>query len=419
MSRTRSVVTSALAVNRRTVLAATGAAAVSAGVGYALRPTDSQAATTTGTAAQGAPVAQSRQAPAVPLAPYTRGTTVATVAAARTASGFRRLGDGPGWARVVRSELAAPKAGRAGRRTALAAFVQLTDLHLIDAQHPLRLEYLRSADVHAWRPQEALTVHGAIALVERINALRGAPVTGTPLHFAMTTGDNTDNNAKSELEWFLKVMSGGRITANTGDPRQYEGVQNSGIKQYWQPDTTARDADKQRGFPHLDGFLAAAIRELNSPGLNLPWYSTVGNHDSMPLGCYASHGDSWLTEYAVGGKKLMSLSAGEAKKLQDAIKKAKDPRGVGFRDLLKAHARDMRSVTPDERRAPFTPASTCGPTWTRPTAVSARSATATPPPTSTRAPSTTPSASPRTSSASASTPPTRAATTRGPSGRPR
>ncbi|MGW7205907.1 TIGR03767 family metallophosphoesterase [Streptomyces sp. NPDC054837] len=355
MSRTRSVATSALAVNRRTVLAATGAAAVSAGVGYALRPTDSQAATTTGTAAQGAPVAQSRQAPAVPLAPYTRGTTVATVAAARTASGFRRLGDGPGWERVVRSELAAPKAGRAGRRTALAAFVQLTDLHLIDAQHPLRLEYLRSTDVHAWRPQEALTVHGAIALVERINALRGAPVTGAPLHFAMTTGDNTDNNAKSELEWFLKVMSGGRITANTGDPRQYEGVQNSGIKQYWQPDTTARDADKQRGFPHLDGFLAAAIRELNSPGLNLPWYSTVGNHDSMPLGCYASHGDSWLTEYAVGGKKLMSLPAAEAKKLQDAIKKAKDPRGVGFRDLLKAHARDMRSVTPDELRAPFTP----------------------------------------------------------------
>ncbi|MEU5315640.1 TIGR03767 family metallophosphoesterase [Streptomyces sp. NPDC021056] len=355
MSRTRSVATSALAVNRRTVLAATGAAAVSAGVGYALRPTDSQAATTTGTAAEGAPVAQSRQAPAVPLAPYTRGTTVATVAAARTASGFRRLGDGPGWQRVVRSELAAPKTGRAGRRTALAAFVQLTDLHLIDAQHPLRLEYLRSTDVHAWRPQEALTVHGAIALVERINALRGAPVTGAPLHFAMTTGDNTDNNAKSELEWFLKVMSGGRVTANTGDPRQYEGVQNSGIKQYWQPDTTVRDADKQRGFPHLDGFLAAAIRELNSPGLNLPWYSTVGNHDSMPLGCYASHGDSWLTEYAVGGKKLMSLPAAEAKKLQDAIKKAKDPRGVGFRDLLKTHARDMRSVTPDELRAPFTP----------------------------------------------------------------
>ena len=159
----------------------------------------------------------------------------------------------------------------------LAAFVQLTDLHLIDSQHPMRLEYLRSTDKHSWRPHEALTVQGAISLVERINALRGAPVTGSPLHFAMTTGDNTDNNAKSELEWFLKIMSGGKIRPNSGDLRHYEGVQNSGLKQYWQPDSTVRDGDKQLGFPHLGGFLAAAIREVRSPGLNLPWYATVGD----------------------------------------------------------------------------------------------------------------------------------------------
>ncbi|MFD3497651.1 TIGR03767 family metallophosphoesterase [Streptomyces sp. NPDC058676] len=354
MSRTRSVASSTLGVNRRTVLAATAAATVSAGVGYALRPTDSRAATNAaGTAAEGAPIAQSRRAPAAPLAPYTRGTTLASVAAPRTSSGYRRLGDGPGWKRRLRTELAAPKSGRAGRRTTLAAFVQLTDLHLIDAQHPMRLEYLRSADVHAWRPHEALTVHGAVSLVERVNALRGAPVTGAPLHFAMTTGDNTDNNARTELEWFLTVMSGGRITPNSGDPRRYEGVQNSGLKQYWQPDTSVRDTDKQLGFPQLEGFLAAAVRELNSPGLNLPWYSTVGNHDSLPLGCYG-HGDSWLAEYAIGGKKLMSLSVSEAKKLQDAIKNAKDPKGTAFRDFLKAHTRDMRSVTPDEKRAPYT-----------------------------------------------------------------
>ncbi|WP_324783892.1 TIGR03767 family metallophosphoesterase [Streptomyces sp. H51] len=351
MSRTRSVAALTPGVNRRTVLAATGAAAVSVGVGRALRPTDSHAAAT-GAARV---VAQSRTAPAVPLAPYTRGTTLASVATPRTGSGYRRLGDGPGWARVVRGELAAPKSGRAGRRTALAAFVQLTDLHLTDTQHPMRLEYLRSADPHAWRPQEALTVQGAIALVERINALRGAPVTGSPLHFAMTTGDNTDNNARSELEWFLTVMSGGRITPDSGDPRHYEGVQNSGLKQYWQPDSTVRDADKQLGFPDLDGFLAAAVREVRSPGLDLPWYSTVGNHDAMPLGCYG-HGDSWLAEYAVGGKKLMSLPAAEARKLKSAIRNGSDPSGTAFRDLLKAHARDMRSVTPDERRAPYTPA---------------------------------------------------------------
>jgi metallophosphoesterase (TIGR03767 family) len=359
MSRIRSVASSALGVNRRTLLAATGAVSLSAGVGYALRPTDSQAATTTHpatAAADEAPLAASGKAWALPLAPYTRGTTLATLASPRGTGGYRRLGDGPGWKRVVRDDLATPKSGRTNRRTALAAFVQLTDLHLIDSQHPLRLEYLRSTDVHAWRPQEALTVPGAVSLVERVNALSGGPVTGSPLHFAMTTGDNTDNNAKSELDWFLKVMSGGRITPNTGDPRQYEGVQNSGLKQYWQPDDAVRDADKQLGFPHVEGFLAAAIRELRSPGLNIPWYSTVGNHDAMPLGCYASHGDNYLTEYAVGGKKLMNLPASEAKKLQDALKNATDPKGVAFRDLLKAHARSMRSVTPDESRAPYTPA---------------------------------------------------------------
>ncbi|MFI9805805.1 TIGR03767 family metallophosphoesterase [Streptomyces sp. NPDC052301] len=358
MSRIRSVAASATGVHRRTVLAAAGAVSLSAGVGYALRPTDSRAATTTaaGDGTAEAPVAHSGQAATTSLAPYTKGTTLASVAAPRNSSGYRRLGDGPGWKRVVRSELAAPKSGRAGRRTTLAAFVQFTDLHLTDVQHPLRLEYLRSGDPHSWRPHEALTVPGAISLVERVNALRGAPVTGAPLHFVMTTGDNTDNNAHSELEWFMKVMSGGRVTPNTGDPKHYEGVQNSGLKLFWQPDSTTRDNDKALGFPHLKGFLAAAVREAKSPGLNLPWYSTVGNHDNLPLGCYGSHGDPYLAEAAIGGKKLMSVSAADAKKLQAAIKKATDPKGAGYRDFLKAHARSMHSVTADDKRAPYTPA---------------------------------------------------------------
>ncbi|MEU9557514.1 TIGR03767 family metallophosphoesterase [Streptomyces fumanus] len=358
MSRTRSVTGSGPGVHRRAVLAVTGAVALSAGAGLALRPGErTAAADATGPAADATgPVLTSREAPAAPLAPYTRGTTLASVATPRGTSGYRRLGDGPGWRRVVRGELAGPRSGRAGRRVPLAAFVQLTDLHLTDTQHPLRLEYLRATDPHAWRPQEALTVQGAIALVERVNALRGGPVTGAPLRFAMTTGDNTDNNARTELDWFLTVMSGGRITPNSGDPRHYEGVQNSGLTRYWQPDAAVRDADKRLGFPHVEGFLAAAIREVRSPGLNLPWYSTVGNHDAMPLGCYAGHGDSYLAELAVGGRKLMELPAAEAKRLQSALKNDRDPRGVRYREFLTAHARAMRPVTPDERRAPFTPA---------------------------------------------------------------
>ena len=353
MSRTRSVATATLR-DRRAFLAATGAVSLSAGIGLALRPGIGEAAAHTATT-QGRPLAVSRPAPAAPLAPYTRGTTLSAVAAPRSGSGYRRLGDGPAWPRVVRGDLAAPKAGRAERRTALASFVQFTDLHLVDVQHPLRYEYLRAETASAWRPQESLSVPGAVSLVERVNALRGAPVTGSPLHFVMTTGDNTDNNAKTELDWFLKVMSGGRITPNSGDPNRYEGVQNSDLKLYWQPDAALRDADKQLGFPRIEGFLAAAIRELRSPGLNLPWYSTVGNHDSLPGGCYAP-GDSFFADFAVGGKKLMTLDESIGAAIWKNVKKGGDPKGAEFRDMLKSQARKMRSVTPDEGRAPFTPA---------------------------------------------------------------
>ncbi|WP_055533946.1 TIGR03767 family metallophosphoesterase [Streptomyces graminilatus] len=354
MSRTRSVASPKPGVNRRSVLAAAGAVSVSAGVGYALRPSDSQAATVAEAAASDAPVAAPHQAPPAAPAPSIRGTTLNSVSAPIGTGGYRRLGAGPAWERVVRTELASPSASRATRRTTMAAFVQFTDLHLTDVQHPLRMEYMRSADPHAWRPHEALSVQGATSLVERINALRGAPVTGSPLHFVMTTGDNTDNNAHSELEWFMKVMSGGRMTPNTGDPRHYEGVQSSGLPLYWQPDSPTRDFDKRQGFPRIEGFLEAAIREVRSPGLNLPWYSTVGNHDSLPMGCYASQRDPFLTDFAVGGKKLMDLPAAASKVLQDQIRSSDDPTGIQLRHLLKAHARDLRSVTPDEKRAPFT-----------------------------------------------------------------
>ncbi|MFD7706714.1 TIGR03767 family metallophosphoesterase [Streptomyces sp. NPDC059785] len=354
MSRLRSVATAAAALDRRTLLAAAGALTTSAGIGYALRPAaDAHAAAQTAAAPGQAPVAMSRRAPAAPLAPYTRGTTLAAVAVRGEGSGYRRLGDGPAWQRVVRGELAGAKDGREGRRTALASFVQFTDLHLVDVQHPLRYEYLRAQTASAWRPQEALSVAGAVSLVERVNALRGAPVTGSPLHFVMTTGDNTDNNSKTELDWFLKVMSGGRVTPNSGDPRRYEGVQSSDLKLYWQPDAALRDADKQLGFPRIPGFLAAAIRELNSPGLGLPWYSTVGNHDALPGGCYAP-GDSFFAEFAVGGKKLMTLDTAAGKAIWDNVKKGGDPKGVDFRAMLKAQARHMRPVTPDPARAPFT-----------------------------------------------------------------
>ncbi len=53
-----------------------------------------------------------------------------------SSSGYTKLTAGPGWANIVRSELAEPKSGREDRRTALASLVQLTDVHIVDASPP-------------------------------------------------------------------------------------------------------------------------------------------------------------------------------------------------------------------------------------------------------------------------------------------
>ncbi|WP_344092903.1 TIGR03767 family metallophosphoesterase, partial [Streptomyces stramineus] len=293
------------------------------------------------------------RAAAAAAAPTAEGTTLLSVAAPRGSGGYRRLGDGPGWSRLLRTELGEARPGREDRRTTLASFVQFTDLHLTDVQHPLRYEFFRAGEPGAWRPHEALTLPGVVSLVERVNKLRRGPATGSPLGFVVTTGDNGDENARIEAEWYLTALSGGRMEPNTGDPRHYEGVQNSGLKLYWHPDTALRDNDKQLGYPRIDGYLAAATRRVSSPGLNIPWYSTFGNHDLLSGGCYPATG-TFLQDVSVGDKKLQLISAAEAKWLMEGEAKGVDPKGERIRDLLRAHKKDMRTVTPDPRRVPLT-----------------------------------------------------------------
>ncbi|WP_330303002.1 MULTISPECIES: TIGR03767 family metallophosphoesterase [unclassified Streptomyces] len=287
-------------------------------------------------------------------APYGTTTleTTARLGGAPHTGTYRRLVPGPGWPLVVRGELAPPRAGREDRRTALACFVQFTDLHLADVQNPLRTEFLRSHAAAAWRAQEALTVAGAVALVEQVNAFGGGPHTHLPPAFVMTTGDNVDNNSAIELEWFLTLMSGGRITPNTGDPTAYEGVQNSGLPLYWHPgDAALRDLDKRRGLPVIPGFLDAATRPVTSPGLRIPWYSTVGNHDDLPGGCLSPA----LGDFAVGSRKLLSVPAADAAAYARALGSGDDPKSEVLKAILSRHAASARTVTADERRRLCTP----------------------------------------------------------------
>lgn len=352
MSRIRSAVT---AVDRRSFLAAAGAVGLSAGIGVAAG-SGGGSGSASAAPAPTAPTPTSTPTPTpTPTGPSAGLTTLHSLATPRAGSAtFRRLGDGPGWRRVVRQQFASAKSGREDRRTVLSSFVQLTDLHVTDVQHPVRTEYVRSESSGAWRPHEALSVAGGVSLIERINALGTGPATGAPLAFAMTTGDNTDNNSLCELDWYLTLMSGGLVTPNSGDPQAYEGVQNSGSRMYWHPEDGAPDADKRLGYPRIEGFLEAALRPVRSPGLALPWYSTVGNHDSLASGAYADR-TGFLAEFAVGNRKLYDIPDPDAVALLARISGGETADGGALISLLRREKRRMRTVTADPRRAPFTP----------------------------------------------------------------
>ncbi|ONI78647.1 metallophosphoesterase [Actinosynnema sp. ALI-1.44] len=278
------------------------------------------------------------------------GTTLETVGTPVGTTGFRRLTAGPGWPLVVRADLTEPSGGRDDRRTALTSFVQLTDMHVIDAQSPARVEFLHPFIGSAHRPQETLGTQGAAAVVRRVNALRG-PYTGRAFDFVLSTGDNTDNHETVELDWFLTILNGGTVIPNTGDPARFEGVQNSRSALYWNPGDAVADMYKDKGFPLMPELLANAIKPFTSPGLNRPWYSVFGNHDDSVQGTFPS-GVPLVDAIYTGSHKLEGFSStADAEKLARAMKTSP----LKAVELLLGFSGPVRTVTRDTRRRPFTP----------------------------------------------------------------
>ena len=279
------------------------------------------------------------------------GTTLERAATPAGGPGYQRLVGGPGYPLVARGELAEPRPGREDRRLALASFVQMTDMHVLDAQSPVRVEFVHPLIGSASRPQDTLTTQGLVALVDRINQVRRGPFTGRAFDAVVTTGDNTDNHEHVELDWYLTVLSGGSLVPNTGDPHRYEGTQDSGFDLYWSPEVPYPDSFKNAGFPLIEGFLSAAISPVTSPGLDIPWYAVFGNHDDSVLGTAPSGIDPITALYTGPVKFGAPGSAREAEMLNRALRE--DPAAVP--GLVGGMTNPARMVTPDQRRAPFTP----------------------------------------------------------------
>lgn len=234
------------------------------------------------------------------------------------AGGWRPLAVGPGEAHVGEP---VPAGGRV-----LATIVHLSDIHICDAESPARLEYLdRHADagepyadifeeIGTYRPQEILTAHVALAMVQTVNALTTGPVAGRPIDTVLVTGDVVDNAQANELGTYAAVLGGGMVSpASGGAASSWVGSATAGFwsERFWHPEGAPAGHGQDRlvehfGYPQLGGLSESARQGLTSPGLSLPWLTVHGNHDALLQGTVAA--TSATRSLAVGARRVIDLA---------------------------------------------------------------------------------------------------------------
>ncbi len=206
-----------------------------------------------------------------------------------------------------------PDPQRTERRRSLLYVGHLSDMHIIDAQSPARLEPLIAQDHSLWagafRPQDTLTTFVAASTVRAIADLRTSPITGAPMSAAFVTGDSTDMLSRLELRWYIDALDGTPLVPNSGRDGVYDGVQAWQEAWYaYHPEDPESDPFGAYGFPRVPGLLAAAVtQEVESPGLPVPWYTVYGNHDTTYLGTLGV--PETLRALAVGDRKYWDWMA--------------------------------------------------------------------------------------------------------------
>ncbi|MFE0513296.1 TIGR03767 family metallophosphoesterase [Streptomyces sp. NPDC058964] len=296
-----------MGISRRRLLTTTGvgvvAAAIDAG-GFragAEAATSMDAGRTAGTAA-----ASTSDVPMV----TTWDQTVQRASYAQGA-GYQRLVAGPGEPHTIRTDLWS----HFGPPTmALAAFAQMTDLHIVDDQSPARLEFMdRYADAgaphyasyptdSAYRGHEFLSTQVVDAMCQAIAGIGKGPRSRMPLQFTIVTGDAVDNCQHNENRWYIDLLDGGQTilpdSGGIGLDQSFSGGAltdgGTGDNHYYYPSVPPQRVPGNRytgtsglGFPYVPGLLdasgvvGAARRPFVSHGLGMPWYAAYGNHDGL------------------------------------------------------------------------------------------------------------------------------------------
>ena len=247
-------------------------------------------------------------------APATRGdvpTTLLQTIRQRTVGNkqYRTLATAAGEPYIPRYDLLGREGspGRTGSRRSIVYLGHMTDIHVIDAQSPARLEPLMAQSPGTWqgaiRPQDTMSVNVQAQMIAAMTAAKYSPLTGAPMAAVYNTGDSADQHSTLELRWYIDNMDGVPITPNSGLVGQYEGPQVWEEAIYaWHPEDPDSDQFGAYGFPRVEGLLTAAVSQnVASRGLPIPWYAVYGNHDTLYFGAFEI-GEA-LRALAVGDRK--------------------------------------------------------------------------------------------------------------------
>ncbi len=137
-------------------------------------------------------------------------------------------------------------------------FPVITDIHIMDTKSPMRFCDLDMVGPlqGAYRPQDRFTTQVLDAMVRTLDDFS---VT-RHYNFFIALGDTVDNTSTDEARWFIGVLDGIVITPDSGR----------------HTDVVPGPLNDQH-----DPFLAWGVDK------QVPWYTTVGNHDGLVNGNFA------------------------------------------------------------------------------------------------------------------------------------
>ena len=273
------------------------------------------------------------------------GTTDGTIGT--TGPNFADIGTRAGEAHRVIRRFERGQSTRVRTRRSLLHFVQMTDPQIADEMSPARVDFLDavSGDLSsAWRPEEAFGPFVWDAAVRAVNDHRTSEIRQgngrrKGLDMAILTGDLLDNQQRNEARWYVDVLEGGRIDPFSGKQlaadnpcaqanedqqralndnvanRRYTGVQDfddyRGVPAdrylaYWDPDEP-NTSGPYSAFPAYPGLMDRAQMAFDAEGLNVPWYTSRGNHDGLVQG--NAPANSLLSTIATGCLKVFPGNA--------------------------------------------------------------------------------------------------------------